>query len=153
MKSRLLHLLATLVLAVPSAQAQDEVAAAARPAVAVVEAFGAALQAGELGGLDRFLDAGVLVLEGGGAERSRAEYLAHHAAADAAFLKGAQSTVTRRRAQAAGDFAWVGTESELRVPSDGGTKLYLGTETMVLHRTGEGWKIVHIHWSSRQKEK
>ena len=25
------------------------------------------------------------------------------------------------------------------------------TETMVLQRDGDGWRIVHIHWSSRKK--
>ena len=131
------------------ADAPTAVDSAALPALAVVEAFSATLQAGELEKLPAFLDEGLLVLESGGAERSRAEYLDHHAGADAAFLKDAQVSVTRRRAQADGDFAWVGTESELRREG----KVYLGTETMLLRRSGDAWKIVHIHWSSRPKEK
>jgi len=27
------------------------------------------------------------------------------------------------------------------------------TETMVLRSTSAGWKIVHIHWSSRAKDR
>jgi hypothetical protein len=28
----------------------------------------------------------------------------------------------------------------------------LATETMVLRRAGDDWRIVHIHWSSRKKD-
>ena len=145
-----LFLAAALAIA-PTARADAPTAvdSAALPALAVVEAFSAALQAGEMAKLPEFLDEGLLVLESGGAERSREEYLGHHAGADAAFLKDAQVSVTRRRAQASGDFAWVGTESELRRQG----KVYLGTETMLLRRSGDAWRIVHIHWSSRPKEK
>jgi ketosteroid isomerase-like protein len=89
----------------------------------------------------------VQVLESGGAERSRAEYLQHHARADAEFLKGARVRVLRRTARAEGALAWVATESEL----EAGGKTHLGTETMVLARSAGGWRIVHIHWSSRPK--
>ena len=31
---------------------------------------------------------------------------------------------------------------------EGKTITLLSTETMVLKKTAQGWKIVHIHWSS-----
>jgi ketosteroid isomerase-like protein len=34
---------------------------------------------------------------------------------------------------------------------DGKEATMLSTETMVLRRGTSGWKIVHIHWSSRIK--
>lgn len=123
----------------------------ARPAIAVVEAFGKALAAGDFKTVESLLDPDVLILESGGAERSRAEYLGHHAIADAKFLKTAHLQPGRRQARVHGDLAWVGSESELHVSKDGKPMTMLSTETMVLSRTGDGWRIVHIHWSSRPK--
>jgi ketosteroid isomerase-like protein len=45
----------------------------------------------------------------------------------------------------------VGTESELHASKDGKPITLLSTETMVLKNTPNGWRIVHIHWSSRPK--
>lgn len=131
--------------------AQQDVPATAKAAVAVVEQFGRALAAGELKTAESLLDAEVLILETGGAERSREEYMGHHAISDAAFLKGSHSELKRRRARIDGGLAWVGTESELHASRNGQPMTLLSTETMVLRNTPSGWKIVHIHWSSRPK--
>lgn len=48
-----------------------------------------------------------------------------------------------------GDIAWVGTESTVSHDKAGKSAASLSTETMVLGKTAQGWKIVHIHWSSR----
>lgn len=132
--------------------AQMDVPAAAHPAVAVVERFGKSLAAGDLKTVETLLDADVLILETGGAERSRQEYLGHHAIGDAKFLKGTHSELKRRRARIAGDLVWVGTESELHAAKDGKPMTLLSTETMVLKKAGADWRIVHIHWSSRPKK-
>lgn len=124
---------------------------AAQPAVAVVEQFSAALKAAEFTRVSQLLAEDALILEGGGAERSREEYLGHHAKADAAFLKDAHVQVTRRTARSEGRLAWVGTESELHSSRNGQPMTVLSTETMVLKNTDAGWRIVHIHWSSREK--
>jgi hypothetical protein len=129
-----------------------DVPAAAEPAVAVVERFGNALAAGDLGTVEALLENEVLILETGGAERSRAEYLAHHAISDAQFLKGTHNQLMRRRARTTGDMVWVGSESELHASKDGKPLTLLSTETMVLKKTGAEWRIVHIHWSSRPKK-
>ncbi|WP_379655388.1 nuclear transport factor 2 family protein [Pseudoxanthomonas sp. UC19_8] len=50
-----------------------------------------------------------------------------------------------------GELAWVGSESELHASKDGKPLTLLSTETMVLKRGTQGWRIVHIHWSSRPK--
>lgn len=126
--------------------------AQAQPAVAVVEQFSKALQAGDLDAVRTLLADDVLVLESGGAERSREEYLGHHAGADAAFLREAHVQVKQRVAQAEGSLAWVGTESELHTTKDGKPLTLLSTETMVLRKVGADWRIVHIHWSSRPKK-
>ena len=79
-----------------------DVAAEAQPAVAVVERFGKALAAGDLKAVEILLDPAVLILESGGAERSRAEYMGHHAISDAKFLKSSHHQLKRRTARSAG---------------------------------------------------
>lgn len=123
----------------------------AQPAVAAVERFSAALVAGRLDAAGAELDPNVLILERGGAERSAAEYLGGHAKGDAAFLQTAHIQLIRRSAQINGDLAWVASESELHLSKDGKPVTVLSTETMLVQRTHAGWKIVHIHWSSRTK--
>ena len=135
----------------PAAPSQD-VPPAAQAAVSVVERFHTALVAGDLKSVGSMLSADVLILETGGAERSRDEYLGHHAIGDAKFLKGTHSEIKHRTARIDGSLAWVGTESELHASKDGKPMTLLSTETMVLKNTPAGWQIVHIHWSSRPKK-
>lgn len=118
-------------------------------AAAVVDAFHAALKAGDAGKAAGLLDEGVLVFEAGGAERSRADYAAGHLAADAAFTRTATETPLRRSGGARGGVAWIASEG--RTTSAGGAKPVdrLTTETVILKRSPAGWRIVHIHWSSR----
>lgn len=129
-----------------------DVAAEANAAVAVVDTFSKALASADFKTVETALDPAVIILESGGAERSREEYLGHHAIADAAFLGGAHVALQRRIARVDGDMAWVASESELHATKDGKPMTLLSTETMVLHKTADGWRIVHIHWSSRPKK-
>ena len=94
----------------------------------------------------------MLILESGGAERSRDEYLGHHAKGDAEFLKSAHVQRLRQTARVEGVLAWIGTESEIHTSKDGKPVTLLSTETMILRQSGEAWRIVHIHWSSRPKK-
>ena len=135
----------------PVAASTAQVSAQAKPAVAIVEEFSAAMQAGNLDRAGSLLAEDALILESGGAEHSRKEYLGGHAIHDAAFLKKAHVQMTRRTARMEGKFAWVGTESEVHASKDGKPLTLLSTETMVLRQTGAGWRIAHIHWSSRPK--
>ena len=135
----------------PATVAAASVDDAAKPAVAVVEQFGKSLSAADFATVEKLLDPDVVILESGGAERSRAEYLGHHAIADAQFLRGAHIQVTNRSAHADGNLAWVATESDLHASADGKPMTLLSTETIVLRRVEGKWRIVHIHWSSRKK--
>lgn len=116
----------------------------------VVDAFHTALKASDTEAALALLADDVLIYEGGGAEKSKAEYAAHHLEADMAFLKGVQQSVVAHSAQAHGDVAWVmnqgkttGTYKDKSIDS-------ASTETMVLRRIDGAWKIVHIHWSSAE---
>lgn len=131
--------------------ASADIPDAARGAVAVVDAFGAALVKGDPGKVKALLDPAVVVLEAGGAERSRDEYMSQHAGADAKFLHGAHVRVTHRIARMDGDLAWVATESTIH--AHGGTPVtLLSSETMTLARRDGQWRITHIHWSSRERK-
>ncbi len=132
-------------------RATVDVPSDAQAAVLVVDSFGKALAAVDMKSVENMLDPRVIILESGGAERSREEYLGHHAIADAAFLAGAHVVLLRRTARVDGDLAWVASENELHATEGGKPMTLLSTETMVLHKTADGWHIVHIHWSSRPK--
>ena len=126
------------------------IAPAAADAVAAVERFSAALGSGDLTTVAALLDAKVVVLESGEAQRSREAYMSDHAKEDAAFLKTAKVTLKQRTAQASGDLAWVASESSIHAKKGDSLLAIDSTETMVLRKDASGWKIVHIHWSSRR---
>lgn len=163
MKKPVAAVLAVLVFALSASSSAHEeatkdptssmdVPVAAQGATAVVDRFGAALQKADLATVEAILDPDVLILESGGAERNRKEYLGHHAPADAKFLKDAHIQMTHRTARRDGDLVWVGTESEVHTQKDGKPLTLLSSETMVLKLEGDDWRIVHIHWSSRPKK-
>lgn len=135
-----------------AAEPQIDVPDAAKAAAATVDRFFTALSAGDLERAGGELDPEVVILESGGAENSAAEYLGGHARNDAEFLKGVHHSLMRRTARTSGELAWVASESEMHAEKDGKPMTIASTETMVLRSTGAGWKIVHIHWSSRVKK-
>ena len=122
----------------------------AHGAAATVDAFHAALHRGDTRAAAALLADEALIFEAGGAERSKAEYAAHHLSADAEFSRLASSVVTRRSGNSAGAFAWVASEGRTSGTYKGKALDLLTTETMLLRRTNGGWRIVHIHWSSAE---
>lgn len=122
---------------------------AARSAVDAITAFTTALKSGDAAGAAGWLAPDVLIYEGGEVERSRADYQAHHLAADMAFLKTAQVELLKRDGGESGDRAWVNSETRIRGKSSKGRDLDLfSTETALLRKTQDGWRITHLHWSS-----
>ena len=119
-------------------------------AVAVVDAFQAALRAGDIDRAAGYLDPHVVILESGAAEQSRDEYLAVHAPADAQFMKTVKATTGWSKARVDGNLAWVVSLSEFKIEKKGQIAFIDSAETMVLRRDAGGWKIVHIHWSSHE---
>ena len=118
------------------------------PAEVIVDAFHQALHRGDEHAAAALLADDALIFEEGGVERSKAEYVAMHLPADAAFSKKVGSRVTRRASGANGQFAWVATEGRMTGSYKGKPVDRVTTETMFLRRDGASWKIVHIHWSS-----
>jgi hypothetical protein len=96
-----------------------------------------------------FLAPEVMIFEEGYAERSRDEYASHHLGSDAAFAAASESMVERRSGWADGDIAWITSEGRTTGQFNNRPVDRLTTETMVLKRHADGWRIHHIHWSSR----
>ena len=130
--------------------AMPPAAAEASTPQAAVDAFQAALQSGDAAAAERWLAADVLIFEGGGAERSRAEYASHHLKGDMAFMQQVEIEPLKRASGGNATDAWVMSESRIRGKSSKGKPVDVAsTETALLRNTPEGWRIVHLHWSSR----
>ncbi len=114
----------------------------------VVDAFAAALRAGDEAAIRSLIAADVVIAEGGGAERSIDEYAGHHMPADMAFTAAIETTMKNRDIIADGNLATVITESQLHGSFRGENVHSRMMETMVLKRTDDRWRIAHIHWSS-----
>lgn len=125
--------------------------ASVRPAAATVDAFHSAVRQGRERAAAALLADDALIFESGGAERSKAEYVAHHLGADIEFERAVSSSLTRRTGRADGASAWIASEGRTTGTYKGKAIDMLTTETMVLRRVGGAWKIVHIHWSSAAK--
>lgn len=129
--------------------AASSVVVEAADAATAVDVFHAALKAGDTVAALALLAPDVMIFEEGGAERSRDEYAAHHLSSDAAFAAASEATVARRSGWVAGDVAWIASEGRTTGQFNGRPVDRLTTETVVLKRHSEGWRIHHIHWSSR----
>jgi ketosteroid isomerase-like protein len=143
-------MLAAPAAAGPAATPAGAVSPSAEAAAATVDAFHAALRRGDTAAASALLTDDVLVFEEGRAERSKAEYALRHLGADAAFSKAVPGVVSRRRGDAAGDFAWIATEGRTKGSYRGTDVNRVTDETMILRRVEGAWKIVHIHWSSAE---
>lgn len=119
-----------------------------RAASAVVDAFHAALGRGDTRAAAALLANDALIYESGGVERGKAEYAAHHLAADAMFAKAMARVVTRRTGGVEGQTAWIASESSTKGYFKNKPINSVSTETMVLRRDRGSWRIVHVHWSS-----
>jgi len=125
--------------------------ASARNAASTVDAFHAALRRGDTRSAAAMLADDALIFEGGGVERSKAEYASHHLAADAAYTQAVPSVLTRRAGDSNGSVAWIASEGRTTGTYKGNAVDRVTAETMVLRRTGRAWRIAHIHWSSAAK--
>lgn len=141
--------------AAPSAAARPagpsiSISPEATEAVRVVDSFSSAMTANNLAGAGTFLDPGAVIVANGVAHGSRDEYLNTTGKARAAFLGKAQAQLVRRQARGGPNFVWVVSSSTYKASEAGKPPAsMLSTETMLLRKGPQGWKIIHIHWSSR----
>lgn len=114
----------------------------------VVDRFKGSLRGGQADAVMELLHPDVRIYERGHAE-TRDEYAAGHLEADMAFLQAVQSTTRWDRVVAGqkmaiymSEYSVKGTFRDRAIDSH-------RTETIVLVPTDGGWRILHIHWSSR----
>jgi len=119
------------------------------PAITVAKQFSDALGNGDKSAVLDLLADDVLIYESGGVEASRDEYAGHHLPADMKFLAGMEKAVLSQKVFEHGDLAIITSLSSLKGSYHDKAIDSKSTETLVLRRTESGWKIVHIHWSSR----
>jgi len=117
---------------------------------AVVRSFHEALSTGNREVVLTLLDTAAVIFEQGGAEMSREEYASHHLEGDLKFSRATTRKILDQRSGRAGETAWVLTRSETGGSFNGLDVSSRTAETMVLQKSGEAWRIVHIHWSSRR---
>jgi hypothetical protein len=91
------------------------------------------------------------IFESGGAETVE-HYAAHHLGADMAFSAATEREVVEQSKKIVGDVAWVITSTRTTGSFRDKPIDSLGVETMVLQHVEAGWRIAHIHWSSRSKK-
>lgn len=138
-----------LVLVTGTSVPAQELAAPEETAIReVVEGFHAALAAGDSTAALDFLHPEAVIYEGGHAE-TLAEYRAGHLASDIEFGRAVTFTTLRSAVLPAPDLSLYLREYWMAGTFRGRSVDAAGVETMVLAPTPEGWKIRHIHWSSR----
>jgi ketosteroid isomerase-like protein len=130
---------------VPAAQQTEE--AAVRT---VVGRFHTAVSSGDAAGAMAVVAADAVFLEAGGIE-TRAEYAKDHLPADIEFEKDVPMKRSALRVVVSGDAAWTTCTTELKGTFQGRAIDSIGTEMMVLSRTGGGWQIRAVSWSSRAR--
>lgn len=128
-------------------------AAPATTPLEVAKALHDALSSGNARRVQDLLDPKVLILESGNAERSRDEYAAHHLSSDLEFSKATTYELQRQTGDTLGDLAWVASEARSTGSRGGKPVDVMSVETLVLRKSAAGWKVVHIHWSSRNFRK
>jgi ketosteroid isomerase-like protein len=96
------------------------------------------------------LSPAVKIYESGYVEGTRDEYASHHLGADAEFAAATKVSVLRQDERVSGDMAVVTRETETRGRFKDKDVHAFGVETAVLEKKGDGWNIVHFHWSSRK---
>ena len=136
--------------AVPPAATQAQALSPAQvDAAQLVDAFAAALIAGQFDAARQFMAPDAVVVANGKVLGDRDGYIDGAAHGDAAALRTVQRELLRREVSAGPDFGFVVSEKQLRTPGDAKARGEVVIETILIARMPTGWKITHIHWSGR----
>ena len=113
--------------------------------------FHAALETGDTAAVKTLIAPDLQVLEGGEVE-SRAQYFAHHLAADIEFARAVPTKRTVVSYIREGNIAWLVSTSTTTGNFRGREVNSVGAELMILSGSPEGWKIRAVHWSSARRQ-
>ncbi len=142
-----LVVLGTVILGYTAAslQAQDS-----RAVAEVIEAFHAALVAGDSTTALSLLADDVVILESGGTE-DKNRYRNGHISGDMRFAQAVPRERGEMDVRVVGDVAWASSTSISQGRMGDREINSRGAELVVLARDGASWKITAIHWSSRTR--
>ena len=116
---------------------------------AVLDAFRTALTEGDTEVVKDVLSDDVLIFEGGGVERSLAEYSAHHLKSDIRFSQAVPSKLIERTRYEVASLAVITSRYSISGAYNGREIDLTMNETVTVSHTPEsGWKIIRIHWSN-----
>lgn len=116
--------------------------------LAVVNDFAAALSRGDIEQIKALVASDAIIFEEGSVEWSFAEYERNHLPQDIRFMRRVERTVKDQQEIRQGPLAIVLTQAELKGKNASIIHMAM-LETMILKQSSTGWKIVHIHWSSK----
>lgn len=122
-----------------------------RPADAV-DAFHAAMRSKDRSGALSMLERSLVVFESGSVDAGAEAYGAHHLPRDMAFAAATTWKLLTRSSGSDGGLHWV--LSTYRVTgqgSDGAPIDQTMLETAILRRTAASLRIVHLHWSTKER--
>jgi ketosteroid isomerase-like protein len=114
-------------------------------------AFHEGLTKGDSAAVLALLHPEVVIFEGGW--ESLEDYRKGHLRADMRASQALKQETTRDVITISGDLALITREYSTSGTMGERTVDSIGVETMVLLRTQNGWKIRHIHWSSRPRRR
>jgi ketosteroid isomerase-like protein len=110
-----------------------------------LDAFHAALVAGDSVAALAFLDDSVEIVEGG-TRQTKAEYRSGHLRADMNFAKAVPRVRGPVHVRVQGDMAWVTSTSTATGTYNGRAVNARGGELAVLRRREGTWRLVAVHW-------
>jgi ketosteroid isomerase-like protein len=128
-----------------------EIAAAqgARVPADAVDAFHAALRNKDTAGALSLLDRGLVVFEFGAVDPTVESYALRHLPLDMDLAVAARWSLETRRVGGEGNERWVLSTYRVTGKQLDGTPIDQTTlETAILRRSGDLFRIVHLHWST-----
>lgn len=128
---------------------KDNLSGSKTPPGRIVLTFHDALKNKNVQEAQSFLSDDIVIFEGGGIERSAEEYASHHMLSDMKHLSTLSSTVVEHSVEQYSDIAISLLVSSNTEPSG---KTYRSLETVILKKTGDAWRITHIHWSAAKSK-
>jgi ketosteroid isomerase-like protein len=114
-----------------------------------VDAFHAALRNKDTAGALSLLDRGLVVYEFGAVDATVEAYAFRHLPLDMDLAVAARWSLETRRVGGEGSERWVLSTYRVTGKQSDGTPIDQTTlETAILRRSGELFRIVHLHWST-----
>jgi ketosteroid isomerase-like protein len=124
-------------------------AQSSRLPAATVDAFHAALRNKDTAAALSLLDRGLVVFEFGAVDPTVEAYAFRHLPFDMDVAVATQWKLETRRTGGEGNDRWVLSTYRVTGRQSDGAPLDLSMlETVILRRSGEGFRIVHFHWST-----